>query len=122
MRHAIVVVGSLLSVAVGVLQGAGGGQDQAPGRRDVVVSAANHRFNPARIEVARDDLVRVTLTSTDRVYSFAIDAYRIVKRVGAGRTIVFEFRANQPGSFPFYCNLTSDPGCRDMRGTLVVRP
>jgi heme/copper-type cytochrome/quinol oxidase subunit 2 len=95
-------------------------QDQAPNRRDVTIVAREHRFIPDRIEATRDDLVRVTLTSDDRAYSFAIDAYRILKRVGPAQTIVFDFRADQSGTFSFYCNLTSDPGCRDMRGTLVV--
>lgn len=96
------------------------GQDQAPNRRDVTIIARDHRFSPDRIEATRDDLVRVTLTSEDRAYSFAIDAYRILKRVGPGRTIVFDFRADQAGTFAFYCNLTSDPACREMTGTLVV--
>jgi heme/copper-type cytochrome/quinol oxidase subunit 2 len=97
-------------------------QDQAPNRRDVSIVARDHRFIPNRIEVNQDDLVRVTLKSEDRAQSFAIDAYRIVKRVGGGQTIVFEFRASRPGTFTFYCNMTSDPDCRDMKGTLVVRP
>lgn len=97
-------------------------QDQAPNRRDVAILARDHTFRPDRVEVSQDDLVRVTLTSEDRVYSFAIDAYRIVKRVGAARTVVFDFRADQPGTFTFYCNLTSDPACKDMKGTLVVAP
>jgi hypothetical protein len=33
---------------------------------------------------------------------------------------VFEFRADQPGRFPIYCNLTADSGCRKMIGELVV--
>lgn len=97
-------------------------QDQTPNRRDVTLVARDHRFLPDRIEVTQDDLVRVTFTSEGRPASFAVDAYRILKRAGAGQTIVFEFRAAQTGSFPFYCSLTSDPGCREMTGTLVVRP
>jgi len=97
-------------------------QDQTPNRREVTLTAREHAFTPARIEVLQDDLVRITLTSEDRPYSFAIDAYRILKRVGAGRTITFDFRADQPGTFTFYCNLTSDPACRDMKGTMVVAP
>jgi cytochrome c oxidase subunit II len=96
-------------------------QDQAPNRRDVTISAREFQFVPKRIEVAQGDLVRIHLTSEDRVYSFAIDAYRIVKRAGARQTIVFDFRADQAGTFEFYCNLTSAPQCKEMRGTLVVR-
>jgi heme/copper-type cytochrome/quinol oxidase subunit 2 len=99
-----------------------GGQDRAPNRRDVTLIARDHRFIPDRIEVRQDDLVRVTFTSEGRPASFAVDAYRILKRAGADQTIVFEFRADQAGAFTFYCSLTSDPQCRDMTGTLVVAP
>jgi heme/copper-type cytochrome/quinol oxidase subunit 2 len=95
-------------------------QDQTPSRRDVTVVAHETTFEPARIEVAQDDLVRITLKSEKLPRTFAIDAYRISKRVAAGQTITFEFHANQPGTFTFYCNLTSVPACKDMKGTLVV--
>jgi cytochrome c oxidase subunit II len=96
-------------------------QEQAPNRREFTVVASDHRFTPDRLEVSQDDLVKVTLRSEDRPYSFVIDAYRIVKRAGTGQAISFEFRADQAGTFEFYCNLTSDPGCREMKGQLVVK-
>lgn len=97
-------------------------QDQAPSRHEVKLLARDHQFIPDTIEVLQDDLVRVTFTSEGRPTSVAIDAYRILKRAGANKTIVFEFRADRAGTFPFYCSLTSDPGCRDMKGTLIVTP
>src|SRR5687767_2235865 len=97
-------------------------QDRAPNRREVTLVARDHQFLPDRIEVTQDDLVRITFTSEARPTSFAIDAYRISKRAGADKTIVFEFRADQSGVFTFYCNLTSDRLCRDMKGMLVVNP
>lgn len=97
-------------------------QDQAANRRVITLAARDYKFNPDTIAVVQDDLVRISLTSEDRPYSFAIDAYRIVKRVGAGDTIVFDFRVDQAGTFTFYCNLTSDRRCQDMRGTLTVQP
>jgi heme/copper-type cytochrome/quinol oxidase subunit 2 len=84
--------------------------------------ARDHQFIPDRIDVRQDDLVRVTFTSEGRPASFAVDAYRMLKRAGADQTIVFEFRADQAGTFIFYCSLTSDSQCRDMKGTLVVAP
>jgi heme/copper-type cytochrome/quinol oxidase subunit 2 len=95
-------------------------QDQAPNRRSFAVVARGDQFVPNRLEVSQDDLVRITFTSEDRPASFAIDAYRISKRAGSGQTIAFEFRADQPGTFPFYCNL-SEERCKSMRGTLVVK-
>ena len=85
------------------------------------VSAHKYAFAPALLDVQQDDLVRVTLTSTDIPHSFTIDKYRIAKRVEPGKTVVFEFRADQPGRFPIYCNLTLDEKCKEMHGELVVK-
>ncbi|MFA5908246.1 MAG: cupredoxin domain-containing protein [Vicinamibacterales bacterium] len=99
-----------------------GAQEQAPNRREFTIIAKDHTFTPNRLEVSQDDLVKITLKSEDRPSSFAIDAYRIVKRAAGGQTTTFEFRADQAGTFPFYCNLTTDEACQDMKGTLVVKP
>jgi heme/copper-type cytochrome/quinol oxidase subunit 2 len=97
-------------------------QEQTPNRRDVTIVAHEERYEPNHIDVVQDDLVRVTLKSEKLPRTFAIDAYRISKRVSAGQHITFEFHANQVGTFTFYCNLTSVQACRDMKGTLVVSP
>jgi heme/copper-type cytochrome/quinol oxidase subunit 2 len=97
-------------------------QEQAPGRREFHITARKYDYTPPRLEVTQDDLVKVTLTSADIPHSFTVDQYRIAKRVGAGQTMTFEFRADQAGTFPIYCNLRQDEKCRDMRAILVVRP
>lgn len=107
-----------LAVAAGMA--APRAQDTAPSSRTVTVIAENGRFTPDRIDATKNDLVTVTLRSGDRAYSFAIDAYRLMKRVGAGDAVTFSFRADQAGKFPFYCTLSNDEVCRAMRGTLVV--
>ena len=96
-------------------------QEPAQNRRELTIVAKDHVFTPNTIDVSQDDLVKITLRSEDVPVSFAIDAYRIVKRVPGKTSLTFEFRADQPGTFPFYCNLTTDPGCKDMRGVLTVR-
>ena len=96
-------------------------QAQEGGERSFTVSAHKYAFSPARIEVQQDDLVRVTLSTTDIPHSFTVDKYRIAKRVEPGKATVFEFRADQPGRFPIYCNLTADERCKEMVGELVVR-
>lgn len=110
-----------LFLAVAMATSLGLSQEQAPNRREFTIIAKDHTFTPNRLEVTQDDLVKIKLTSEDRPSSFAIDAYRLIKRAGGGQTIAFEFRADQAGTFPFYCNLTSDDACKDMRGTLVVK-
>jgi heme/copper-type cytochrome/quinol oxidase subunit 2 len=96
-------------------------QVQAPTPRPFSVAAKRYRFEPARIEVFQDDLVSVTLRTEDIAHSFTIDEYRIAKRVGPGQPVTFEFRADRSGTFPFYCNLQTEDGCRQMRGALVVK-
>jgi heme/copper-type cytochrome/quinol oxidase subunit 2 len=54
-------------------------------------------------------------------HSFTIDDYRISKRANQGQTVTFEFRADKAGAFPFYCNLSFDEKCKDMKGTLTVK-
>ena len=93
----------------------------SPNRREFTIVAKDFRYTPARIEVTQDDLVKLTVRSEDIAHSFTIDEYRIVKRVPAGGSTTFEFRADRAGTFPFYCNLTSEAGHQMMHGELVVR-
>ena len=97
-------------------------QDQAPIVRPWAVTASRYHFDPPRIEVFQDDLVKIDLRTDDIAHSMTIDAYRIAKRVSPGQSVTFEFRADQPGIFPYYCNLQLEDGCRQMRGELLVKP
>jgi heme/copper-type cytochrome/quinol oxidase subunit 2 len=95
-------------------------QDQGATREFRVVGSHN-AFQPASLEVHRNDLVKINFTSEDIAHSFTVDGYRISKRAGVGQSVTFEFRADQPGTFTYYCNLSQDDGCRNMKGQLVVR-
>jgi heme/copper-type cytochrome/quinol oxidase subunit 2 len=94
---------------------------QEPDQKQFTINAHKYAFSPQQLEVQQDDLVKITLQSEDIPHSFTVDGYRIAKRVNPGQTVVFEFRADQAGRFPFYCNLKIDDGCKGMRGELVVR-
>jgi cytochrome c oxidase subunit 2 len=124
--YSVVTVLGLLCLAAGALLAwpaatAPAPQDTSGARREIEVSARRYAFTPDHIEVDQDDLVKIVFTAEDIPHSFTIDEYRIAKRAGAGQTVTFEFRADQAGTFTFYCNLAIDDGCRDMRGELVVR-
>jgi heme/copper-type cytochrome/quinol oxidase subunit 2 len=95
-------------------------QDQPPTRRDITITAKNYAFTPDRIEVGKDDRVRLTIEGQDQIHSFALDEFRIARRIQPGTSAVVEFRADRVGSFTYYCNIGADPGCKAMRGTLVV--
>ncbi|MCM3881295.1 MAG: cupredoxin domain-containing protein [Vicinamibacterales bacterium] len=109
------------ALVLGVMLGFGAAFAQEGGREQKFsVSAHKYAFSPGQLDVQQDDLVRIALTSDDIPHSFTIDKYRIAKRVEPGKTVVFEFRADQPGRFPIYCNLAIDERCKEMRGELVV--
>ena len=97
-------------------------QEQVPNRPEFTLVGRNYRYSPDRLEVTQNDLVRLTIRSEDVAYSFAIDEYRIVRRVPAGGSTTFEFHADRPGTFRFYSNLTSDSSHAEMQGQLVVKP
>ena len=88
--------------------------------RPFTVRTDQFAFSPPRIEVQKDDIVKVTFTAVDMPHSFTVDGdYRIAKRANAGQTVTFEFRAT--GNARFYCNLTQDERCKDMHGEIVVK-
>lgn len=112
----------LMLAAVAALTAASSlAQEQGPAQREFQVTARKFAYEPVRLEVNQNDLVKITLHSADIAHSFTIDAYRIAKRVGGGQTVTFEFRADQAGTFPIYCNLKQDDGCKTMKGQLVVK-
>lgn len=89
--------------------------------REFTIDGDHFAFAPVRLEVNKDDVVKITFTARDIAHSFTIDQYRIAKRAAAGQTVIFEFRADQVGTHRFYCNLTTDDRCKKMEGVLVVR-
>jgi cytochrome c oxidase subunit 2 len=124
----IAIVGLLSTVMLSIPDGHATGTSltsehlqQAPAVREITVKARRYAFNPARIEVNQGDIVRITLIAEDIPHSFTIDEYRISKRASPDRSVTFEFCADKPGRFVFYCSLTSDERCREMRGELLVR-
>lgn len=105
---------------LGAVPSAAEGQDQGQVREFTIIGN-NYAFSPASIQVNKNDLVKITFTAQDIPHSFTIEEYRIVKRASAGQTVTLEFRADQAGRFTYFCNLTQDPKCRDMKGILTVR-
>jgi heme/copper-type cytochrome/quinol oxidase subunit 2 len=114
-----VIAGVALASAAFWTLGLARGQGQV---REISVVGNQFAFSPSRIEVQKDDLVRITFSAQDVAHSFTIDVpYRISKRAASGQSVVFEFRADEAGRFTYYCNLTQDDRCKQMKGELVVR-
>jgi len=112
---------ALMLLVAGVCSG-DSGFAQEQGRLDLVLTARRYTFSQSRIDVRLNDVVKITLVAEDIPHTFTVDEYRIAKRAAPGTPVTFEFRADRAGTFPFYCNLTIDEGCREMRGELVVAP
>jgi len=101
-------------------------------RRDFDVVARKYSFSVAgsrspEIRVTQNDLVHVNFSTEDIPHSFTVEDqndshYRIMRRAEPGKPVAFDFRADTPGRFRFYCSLTIDEKCRDMQGTLIVDP
>jgi heme/copper-type cytochrome/quinol oxidase subunit 2 len=98
------------------------GQEAHRAPVELTVTARKYSFSPARIEVEQDDIVKITLRTEDIPHSFTIDQpYLIAKRAAPNQPVTFEFRADKPGTFTYYCSLTADEKCKQMKGELVVR-
>jgi nitrous-oxide reductase len=97
------------------------GQGAGPARREFHVASKKFAYSPGRLEVQKDDIVKVVFSADDIAHTFTIDAYRVSKRAAPGHSVTFEFRADQAGTFPFYCALQAEDGCKDMHGELVVK-
>jgi heme/copper-type cytochrome/quinol oxidase subunit 2 len=124
-RQALSVAGLLAAVvalATAVLGPNRTAFAQTPGAHTYTVVASRYAFAPDRIEVFQDDVVAIELRTDDIAHSLTIDEYRVAKRVSPGQHVTFEFRAERTGTFPFYCDLKAEDGCRQMLGVLVVRP
>ena len=89
--------------------------------REFTVTGDHYAYSPASLTVNRNDLVKITFTASDMPHSFTMEGYRISKRANAGQTVTFEFRADQAGTFTYYCALSQDAKCKDMKGSLTVR-
>ena len=121
-RHKLTVTGIIAACAVlGAFVHQATADAQEGQLRPFAVKGDQFVFSPGELTVNKDDLVKVTFTAVDIPHSFTIDGYRIAKRAGAGRSVTFEFRADQPGEFEIYCNLAQDDRCRHMKGKLVVK-
>jgi hypothetical protein len=86
-RNRNVIALTCLAAAVLALAAIGPSPVKAQGQaREFTINGNQFAFAPARIEVQKDDLVKITFTASDMAHSFIIDnPYRIAKRAGSGR-------------------------------------
>jgi cytochrome c oxidase subunit II len=85
---------------------------------DLSVSASG--FQPKVVNVRKGETVRLHLTSAGGEHCFALDAWRIEKRIRPGQATVVELVPDRAGTFPFYCCLESGAAAEREHGRLVV--
>ena len=110
-------LGAILLSATGQpgLAGQGGGE------RTVEITASRYKYEPAQIEVAQGDQVRLVLHSADTTHGFAISALKVkVEIPKGGSSVSLSFLASRVGRFPIECSEYCGTGHQRMRGELVV--
>jgi heme/copper-type cytochrome/quinol oxidase subunit 2 len=108
-----------LSVA-GVRSSPGADGLAPPPEKTIEVSASRSGFTPSLINGRKGEAVHLRLTSRDQEHCFAIEAFRIEKRVVPGRTTAVDITPDRAGTFPFYCCLESGAAADTERGRMVV--
>jgi cytochrome c oxidase subunit II len=85
------------------------------------VVAKRFSFEPATIEVAVGDRVRLVVTSADGVHGVGIRMFKVDSFVPrGGKPVTIDFTASEAGTFPIVCSEACGDGHEDMRGSLVV--
>jgi heme/copper-type cytochrome/quinol oxidase subunit 2 len=90
------------------------------GGEAIEVRVSKGGFQPSRLTLRRGETARLVLSSTDVEHCFAIDAFRVEKRVVPGRPTRLDLAPDRAGAFPFYCCLESGEAARAERGELAV--
>lgn len=67
--------------------------------------AENNSFNPQKIIVYQNDVVRIFVTAKDKAYDFGVPQFGIsLGKINQGETKTVEFQATQPGAFIIKCS------------------
>ena len=113
----LITVAVLVGAAAWTVNGAA--RQDAP--REIDVVARRFAFEPARIEVAVGERVRLRVVSADGVHGFEIKKFKVKKEIPRGTTpVIIEFTASEAGEFPILCSEYCGDGHEDMQGQLVV--
>ena len=72
------------------------------------VAASRSGFTPAAIHARKGETLHLRLISRDQEHCFALDAFRVEKRIVAGRATTADVTPDRAGTFPYYCCLDGD--------------
>jgi cytochrome c oxidase subunit 2 len=96
-----------------------GPSDVAPGAREIEVVASSFEFDPDELTVRAGEDVAIVLTSADILHDLTLDELDAHVSADAGETDAGGFRADDPGTYAFYCSVEGHRAA-GMEGTLTV--
>ena len=89
--------------------------------RTIEITARRFVFEPAQIEVAVGEPVRLVVRSADGVHGLEIKKVKVQKLIPrGGEPVVIDFTPKEAGRFPILCSEYCGDEHDNMRGTLVV--
>ena len=89
--------------------------------RTIEVLAQRFTFEPALIEAAQGERLRIVVRSGDGVHGFEIKKFKVSKEIPRGsEPVIIEFTPDEAGRFPIVCSLFCGDGHGDMKGALIV--
>ncbi len=93
---------------------------------EIWMSAIRSHFTPDIVRVKEGDNVTLHITNTeqtkDATHGFAIADYNIQASLDPGEVVNFEFVADKPGSYNFYCTEFCSALHLEMAGWFLVEP
>ncbi len=93
---------------------------------DVYMTAVRSHFTPEHVEVNEGDHVVWHITNIERAkdatHGFAVPLWNINLSIEPGETQTFEFDADRPGVYSFYCTEFCSALHLEMTGYLIVKP
>jgi cytochrome c oxidase subunit 2 len=95
------------------------GAYSGPADEPIEVVATRSGFRPKVVNANRGEPLRLVLSTADEEHCFALDAFRIEKRLVPGKPVTIELTPHRVGTFPYHCCL--EPDDDDMKGNLVVK-
>jgi heme/copper-type cytochrome/quinol oxidase subunit 2 len=91
-----------------------------PVEQTVEIAVSRSGFAPAVVHARKGETLHLRLTSRDQEHCFAIDAFRIEKRVVPTHATLVDLTPDRAGTLPFYCCLESGKAAEVERGGIVV--
>jgi cytochrome c oxidase subunit II len=90
-------------------------------RRVIDVVARRYAFEPAEIQVAAGEAVRLMVRSADGPHGIEIKEMRVKKVLERGADpVAIDLKPDSAGRFPILCSEYCGDGHGDMKGALVV--